>query len=190
MGGSSAVVMGGSSMAGSSAVVMGGSSMAGSSAVVMGGSSMAGITSRPSVRVVFATTYGVPDDDEINTIVALENLGTESFPLAGVEVRYWAKMAFSPVECSCLTAVCNASAVGAFRTGRAEANTCISFALPSGRLAAGRSLSIDFVCRHTNGIAIDETSHYSYPTGLHAGDEIPRVTVSFGSKLIWGVEPL
>jgi hypothetical protein len=192
--GSRTLANGGASFGGATTVLgpAGVAGTAGSSVLehTAGATSMAkGGALSSGVRVVFAATYGVPDDDEINTIVALENVGTESLALKGLELRYWARMAFTPIECSCITAVCNASTVGAFRTGRLEANACISFALPAGWLQPGKSLSIDFVCRHTSGVTIDESTHYSYPKGLQVGDEMPRVTVSYGTKLLWGVEP-
>ncbi len=143
------------------------------------------------VRVVFASKTGTTTDSTIATVVRLENNTNTSLPLGPVSVSYWANMAINKqIECFCDTPICTAAKVGTFRTSRRGTNTCIEYTFTPGySVDSGKSIQLVFNCHYVDDSPIDETTHYSEPYRLEAGDEMPHVTVEIGTVVAWGVEP-
>jgi hypothetical protein len=142
------------------------------------------------VRVVFESKTGTTTDSTIATVVRLENKTNTSLPLGAVSVSYWAYMSMKQIECFCDTAICTAAKVGTFRTSRRGTNTCIEYTFTAGySLDSGKAIQLVFNCHYTDDSPIDETTHYSQPYRLEAGDEMPNVTVEIGTVVAWGVEP-
>jgi hypothetical protein len=142
------------------------------------------------VRVVFESKTGTTTDSTIATVVRLENKTNTSLPLGAVSVSYWAYMSMKQIECFCDTAICTAAKVGTFRTSRRGTNTCIEYTFTTGySLDSGKSIQLVFNCHYIDDSLIDETTHYSQPYRLEAGDEMPNVTVEIGTVVAWGVEP-
>jgi hypothetical protein len=128
-------------------------------------------------------------DDSVSTRVLLINEG-RSLNLKQLHVQYWVKLdPYEPLECLCDAAICTAATLGSWRSGRREANTCLEYSFPGFSLATGKSIELSFHCSYVDRSPIDETTHYSYPFGALAGDDLDTVTVVYEGQVIWGIEP-